>query len=262
MHAKEAAIIIDIDDTLMDTTGRFQEILLEVGSEHNIPQLTTLEAAQIQPGHCWMTCGNVGLNQRLIKQICGDPTDDTTSDSFWGKKFFLEPSYLQYDYVIPGSTIFITRLRNELPVHIVYLSGRMEKYLLDGTIKQLEYHNFPLSKTGDKFSTTIILKPENVNNNMEFKKQVIARLQDKYHIIAAIDDNLRNVNMFREMLSKDAIVIRLNHDVSDSNGMEANIVQITNFSFNVHGKGAAKDRSSNQTQLEKIFQRLKYLASN
>lgn len=167
----------------------------------------------------------------MITEICGDPKGDTESGSLWGRKFFLDEAYLRYDHVIPGSVAFINRIAKEIPVHIVYLSGRKKEYMLKTTEEQLKFHNFPIAANTPATSETI-LKPEDAINNAEFKKQAINGLLKKYKVIFAIDDNVKNVNLFREMLDKDAIVVRINQDVTNFDGMNKNIGQLTNFFFN------------------------------
>lgn len=58
--SKQAAVIIDVDDTLMDTRGRTREILLDLGIKHNIPELATLTLEKTDSS-CHKTCANVGM---------------------------------------------------------------------------------------------------------------------------------------------------------------------------------------------------------
>jgi len=260
--AKPSAVIIDVDDTLMDTRGRTREILLGVGRENNIRELATLELEKTHFS-CHKTCANAGMSdEKLIFKVCGDPKGDTESDSLWGRHFFLNADFLRYDHVMPGSVDFMKKMVNEMPVHVIYLSGRKEKNMLQTTKEQLAFHHFPIAKGEDKFTSEFILKPESAVNNVEFKKQVINNLKTKYNIVFAIDDNLKNVNLFREMLNKNAVVVRLNHDVTDVNGMKNNIQQITNFYFNVKNKDDKKVIEPNDKMIQEMFNQIKALADN
>lgn len=259
--SKQAAVIIDVDDTLMDTRGRTREILLNLGVKNNIPELATLTLEKTDSS-CHKTCANVGMrDNNMITEICGDPKGDTESGSLWGRKFFLDEVYLRYDHVVPGSVAFINRIAKEIPVHIVYLSGRKKEYMLKTTEDQLKFHNFPIAKAGTNVTAEIILKPEDAINNAEFKKQAINGLLKKYKVIFAIDDNVKNVNLFREMLDKDAVVVRVSQDVTNFDGMNKDISQITNFYFNVKNKGDLKTMQANNQDIEKIMSNLKNLAN-
>ena len=257
-QAKPTAVIIDIDDTLMDTRGRTREILLEIGTFYKIPELQTLTLENTDSS-CHKTCSNAGIkNEDTLSKICGNRNGDTESQSLWGKKFFLDGTYLKYDHVVPGAVAFLKRI-SELPVHIIYLSGRKEKYMLKATRKQLNFHHFPTARMGSKFTSEIILKPESANNNIDFKKNEITKLKKKYNIVFAVDDNEKNVNMFRNMLDESAIVVLLNKDLSKSVDFSQNVVTISNFYFNEKTEENLKTRKSNQEEIEKILNHIQEL---
>lgn len=104
----------------------------------------------------------------------------------------MEEFYRNLDQCFPRTEItLLVNALNNFGVKIIFLTARNEKYC-DKTKKQLEeIFTFPIELEMRGIS--------DLREDFEMKKEKALILLDKYEILFAIDDNLKNCDMFEEL---------------------------------------------------------------
>jgi len=259
---KKTAVIFDVDDTLVDTNYRTLDILQKAGRDLKIDQLIELEYPRVD-FFCSVTVKNTGINDAiLLENLCGhfdpDPNKNTLTQSIWGREFYSNPKKLHFDHVMAGAPEFVNRVLEETGAQIIYLTGRNEELLRQGTEEELGYYGFPGFGKSSSKCAKLVMKPKSfLSDDASFKKLIIAKLQQQgILILAAFDDSASNANALRELLPMNVPVIRPNRNVADSSRNKSGIEQITNYYFNawVDPVSGVREVKSNENQLTNIIQ--------
>lgn len=255
------AIIFDLDDTLVDVSYRTHEILREVGA--TIPGLEGLLRLSVSDidFDCGVSVKNAGLDDAAVKAVCRTPSFKASP---WGSRFFENAAYIKYDHVMPGATRFLERLKSELKVELIYLSGRDENATGAATRKQVDYFGFP--------GGVVITQPTPAPSapsvpDDQFKLDRLKALQTQgYNIIAAFDDKFENAEMFRANLEASVPVVRPHKNILDRLNVKTGktladgIEQITDYTVNVSWSGSGpKSFESNSKHLSDILNRARAL---
>lgn len=258
------AVIFDIDDTLVDTNYRTLAILQQIGIEQSIPPLETLEIGNVD-FFCSVTLKNTGVGDPgLTEKICGhfdpDPTKNTMNSSLWGKAFFSDSRMIRFDHVIAGAPQFVESISEKARAKVIYLSGRNQETLKQGTIEELTHYGFPGFRRNTSDCAQLILKPKSFSGDDTAFKTIVAKdLIDRlgYTIVAAFDDQAPNANAFRALLPVSAPVIRPNRNVLDDAKNAPAIDQISSYYYNVQIDPSTKQRSvtPNQDELQDVKER-------
>ena len=168
--------IFDIDSTLLKVQNRilhiFKDFIKQSDIQTRFPQaFSAISKAQNLPNHIYFIEDHIhaldlkGLDDSFYEEIL----------IFW-KKHFFSNDYLKYDIPYPGALDFLTTLKNEHKIKIVYLTGRDEQRMAKGTYQSLLDLGFPL----DGHQAQLILKPEKSMNDALFKKQIILEFDKKH----------------------------------------------------------------------------------
>ena len=257
-------IIFDLDHTLVDTNYRIAAILRDLGRELDLPQLLDLQHHQIESLKERDFAALKGLDSKFVESLIGDHKDGTFQTSLFGKRFCFDASYLPHDGLIPGGPEFVERLALALDADIVYLTGRPRAQFQEGTMTQLAYFNYPGfgRRAHYRQRTDLFLRPVGFSGSVDdFKMGVISELVKKGPIVAIYDDSTRNVNRFRRELPPETVIVRLNHNVSDTEGLAPGIDQISNYLFNTEVDASGHRKVTlNARQLDEQIARAKKCA--
>lgn len=147
-------VLLDLDSTLYEVGPRTYQILREWTDATESREFASVRDAilKAEPWH-------VGYSVRDTLEALEVDTDSPSVipaleilKRFWAKRFFTS-EYLKYDHAYPGAAQF-TRKLHELGAEIVYLTGRDEPGMGDGTREMLTRDGFPW----DTARTHLLLK--------------------------------------------------------------------------------------------------------
>ncbi len=202
-------VVFDLDGTLFDNRFRTLHILQEwlrqnptLAPSLRAP-LSTLHPSDIAydlPG----TFQRVGLSRDL--PAVRDALD--SASRFWKARFFTN-AYQRYDRPLAGAHAFVTALR-EAGATIVYLTGRDEPNMGDGTRAALRAHGFPLDER-----TQLILKDRFETPDAEFKARALPTIRQRGPVLATFDNEPANVVVFNTGF-KGATNVFVDTDYSDN----------------------------------------------
>lgn len=97
---------------------------------------------------------------------------------------FLSPKYVLMDDPIPNSKEVINRIRKNMGLEIIYVTGRPES-MRRITIKWLKLHGYPISE--------LYMKKRKYEKEFNFKKRIFSELKMKFDIVAVIGDTPNDV---------------------------------------------------------------------
>ncbi len=127
-------VVVDIDNTILDSRYRTLEALQRFGRAQNIPELRDLALNDVRidgastVAHLELDAKYLGLGKAV--------------QAAW-MRFFWDPNNLQYDQPIPGVMQWLTRAA-DAGAQVIYLTGRDDR-LRDKTIEKLRLCGAPNS---------------------------------------------------------------------------------------------------------------------
>lgn len=192
---QQTLAVFDLDSTLFDVSPRLERILHDFAelpeTQKKYPETVfALRNAKTERTD-W------GIRQAIIRAGLHRQTTEfhEAVKNYWIASFFTN-HYLQYDVVYPGAADYVRRLSN-LGCDIIYLSGRDQTGMWDGTVEALKKHNFPL----DPDHSQIVLKPVKGSDDAEFKRDWFLGIpQGKFAKIWFFENEPLNVNLIEQHL--------------------------------------------------------------
>lgn len=181
-QSEKAYVLVDIDSTLYEVAPRTAQILLEASRELDL-ELNVREklAGVTSPGYSledtWRLLGwslqDSELN-RVREQL----------HAFWHARFFSN-GYLDYDLPYVGMKQFAWELQ-EAGAEIVYLTGRDEPGMREGTLRCLKRDGFPIE------GTQLRMKSSRQGDDVIHKVGVALSLAQTGTVVASLENEPRN----------------------------------------------------------------------
>jgi hypothetical protein len=166
------AVIFDLDSTLFSVSPRTQAILRQLSREEGFSKrhqavseiLRDVEVLPTDWGiRAVLERSRVQGGMELFKEV----------RNYWRQHFFAN-HFLEHDTIYPSADEYVRHL-HELGAAILYLTGRNEGSMREGTVKMLKKWGFPLFHAED-----LMMKPSDVQTDEGFKAQVLNGLAKKY----------------------------------------------------------------------------------
>jgi len=192
-------ILLDLDSTLYEVGPRNHQILREwKETEGSRPFVSVLEKLslldhRIHNGYSMEdTFALVGLdlNDGEVKKACD------SAKKFWFDRFFTS-EYLKYDHVYLGSPEFAREV-HRLGAEIVYLTGRDEPGMGDGTRNRLIQDGFPFNTE----RTHLILKKAFEIDDLDHKQEAARFIQNHGTLIASFENEPPNLVALYDIFPK------------------------------------------------------------
>jgi hypothetical protein len=188
---KNSWVLLDLDSTLYEVGSRSFQILKEwANSEESSSFRGEREAifemkSEVLGYSVQDTFSNLGLvgSEALI-----------SAKAFWQSRFFTN-HYLQFDCAYPGAAQFAKEL-HALGAHVVYLTGRDEINMGDGTRRNLERDGFPWNVS----RTHLLMKPYFELGDLDYKKVAAKYVERNGELIASFENEPPNVVALSEIL--------------------------------------------------------------
>jgi hypothetical protein len=219
-------VLLDLDSTLYEVGPRTHQILREwLTSSESAPfphvrvELARLEAAHI--GYSLKdTFAAIGLSLESEEITAAWES----AKKFWSSRFF-KSSYLKYDHPYPGAAEF-TREVYDLGAEIVYLTGRDEPGMGDGTRENLIRDGFPWNQE----RTHLLMKPTFEMDDLIHKINAADYIRKHGTLIASFENEPPNVVGLSEIFP-DAMHVFVDTVCSDRPAMPSNgLYRIKGFS--------------------------------
>ena len=187
---RKAQIILDIDDTLIDCRHRKHRVFQDFLREQSLWERYPRECEKLQMLSWESVCYRIDDNLKSAK--IENLEFGQLLLSFWRQHYFTYP-YLLEDRAFPGALRFVEDCR-ALGLQIVYLTGRDTPGMGPGTFAGMKKLGFP-TEGEDIF---FYLKPEAHLDDYEFKKSALEQLTKHGPVIAALENELGNLNAMAE----------------------------------------------------------------
>jgi phosphoglycolate phosphatase-like HAD superfamily hydrolase len=192
MGADRSVVLLDLDSTLYEVGPRTHRIIMEWvdgASSHFTDVASVLKNLKLH---------QVGYSIRDIFQALGIFESEQSAHpdvqaafaelkDFWAKRFFTT-AYLGYDRAYPQAAEFVRDL-HEKGAEIVYLTGRDEPFMGDGTRANLLRDGFPWELP----RTHLLMKPSPTDPDLDHKKNAANYIRNNGELIASFENEPANL---------------------------------------------------------------------
>jgi hypothetical protein len=182
-------VLLDLDSTLYQVEPRSYQIL-----KHWARSSESRAYPEVQGAFRHFQESHVGYSvQDTFQQLGIELSHPEGADSyrsskqFWSDRFF-HNEWLKWDRPYPGAVHYVQVL-HELGAQLVYLTGRDEERMREGTIANLTRDGFPWGHP----SVQLWMKPSRLISDLVFKKTAAERLRSLGVLIASFENEPHNV---------------------------------------------------------------------
>ena len=218
--APPPVVIFDIEGTLLDTRGRVQKILHDYA---------TAELTSVRPkaAERILAIKKEGVRGQLTETLAAagvtEPAIINNAHSFWAERYYSN-DYLDFDTPTVGAAGFVRSLYAR-GARIVYLSARDSERQLVGTVQSLQQHGFPIGV----HRTELIMRPTPQTSIHRFKRETNVYLHKGGTVIAAFDNDPRNINYYSKAFSKALCVLHGPPPSLQAPKLHKGIYRVTDF---------------------------------
>lgn len=183
-ESEQPLVLLDLDSTLYEVAPRSYQILKE-WAQSDESQLYPQVQSLIQK----MTLDQMRYSMRETFSHLGldDSEALASAQQFWMKTFFTN-EYLKYDVPYAGASDF-ARSIHQLGAEIVYLTGRDEPNMGEGTRRNLIRDGFPWEVE----RTHLLMKPYFEMPDLEYKLSTASFIQQRGKLIASFENEPPNL---------------------------------------------------------------------
>lgn len=188
-HAtKKPVLLLDLDSTLYEVAPRTHAIIndwvktTKVANDTLIEKLRALKTNQI--GYSLF---DTFKNARIPLTEKHDLDAFSALKEFWWAKFFTN-EYLHHDRPYENASAFAQKAHGA-GAYIVYLTGREEAPMLEGTVKNLIRDKFPW----DTGRTSLLMRQSATQSDLEHKALACERVRQTGKLIASFENEPQNV---------------------------------------------------------------------
>jgi phosphoserine phosphatase len=195
---KRVAVVFDLDSTLFCVSPRTQAILRQLGNQEEFGTkhaelAETLKEIEVLPTD-W------GIRQALERaKAKGSHELLREIRNYWGQHFFAN-HFLDRDLIYPAANEYVRHLKR-LGAEIIYLTGREDSRMREGTERMLKHWGFPLVSSSD-----LLMKPSEVQTDEGYKVTALKELISRYAYIWFIENEPLIINEVRASLPQIRIV--------------------------------------------------------
>lgn len=182
-------VLLDLDSTLYEVEPRSQVILLEwCSSEESSPfPHVRAKISKLAREHLGYSIKDTFAALGLSIEIEEIRLAWESAKGFWLKRFF-NNAYMNHDRPYPGAAEF-TRELHAMGAEIVYLTGRDEPGMGDGTRANLIRDGFPWDVKG----THLLLKPKFEMDDLIHKRSAAEYIRKNGTLVASFENEPMNL---------------------------------------------------------------------
>jgi phosphoglycolate phosphatase-like HAD superfamily hydrolase len=207
-------VLLDLDSTLYEVAPRSHQILKEwvassESAEFSSVRKTLSALRSEQVGYSLKdTFAAIGLSLEIPEvQKAWE-----SAKKFWAARFFSH-DYLQYDHAYPGAAEFTQKIY-DLGTQIVYLTGRDEPGMGEGTRRKLIQDKFPWNVP----RTTLLMKKHSSLPDLDHKLEAAKYVQTHGTLIASFENEPANLSALYHLIP-DAMHVYVDTVSSDHSAM-------------------------------------------
>ncbi len=182
-------VLLDLDSTLYEVEPRSHQILLEwceSAESRPFPHVRE-KVAKITGEHLGYSIKDTFTALGLSIELREIEMAWESAKDFWLTRFF-NSEYLKYDRAYPGAADFVHEI-HKLGAEIVYLTGRDEPQMGDGTRQNLIRDGFPWEVKG----THLLMKPRFEMDDLIHKKGAADYIRKHGNLIASFENEPLNL---------------------------------------------------------------------
>ncbi len=199
-HARKSrvAVIFDLDSTLFCVSSRTQAILRRLGEDpkfgaRNEALAKILRDIEVLPTD-W------GIRSALERSGAkGEVALFKEVRDYWRSRFFTN-HFLEHDIIYPSANEYVRHLHT-LGAEILYLTGRNNGSMREGTRKMLAKWGFPFFNDSELF-----MRPSDVLSDEGFKAQILQGLVKQYSHIWFFENEPVIIEQVRNLVPQVRVV--------------------------------------------------------
>ncbi len=190
---QDIVCIFDLDSTLYDLTDRKQQIVLSY--------LKIAEKLSKFPNECdrlkhiQVHKNEFGIDEALSRvglTQAQQPAFYEDVYKYW-EFYFFHNDFLRYDVTIDGAVEYVRKV-DALGAQVIYLTGRDEPRMGEGTLASLKASGFPLEKN----SIQICMKPHSKVEDHDFKLDFMNSLEENFKEVWLFENEPVNINLIEK----------------------------------------------------------------
>ncbi|MGZ3721871.1 MAG: HAD family hydrolase [Bdellovibrionales bacterium] len=195
---QKVAVIFDLDSTLFSVSPRTEAILRKLGHQRefaaeHVELSAILRDVEVLPTD-W------GIKSVLERaRAPGDIEVFKKVRNFWRDHFFTN-HFLDRDTIYPSANEYVTHLHS-LGAEILYLTGRNDGSMREGSARMLQHWGFPYF--GDSH---LYMKPSDVQTDEGFKANLLASIAERYDLIWFFENEPLIIDLVRARVPQVRIV--------------------------------------------------------
>lgn len=166
------AVIFDLDSTLFNVGPRTQHILRQLGEDHDF-RTRFAKVAEILR-HIEIQPAEYSVRQVLARRSVESTPELTAAVKAYWSRYFFSNAYLDKDGLYPSANEYVSHL-HALGAHILYLTGREDGRMREGTVKVLRQWGFPSFD-----DSRLLMKATSEELDEHFKVTMLKRLVHEY----------------------------------------------------------------------------------
>ena len=188
-----AAVVFDLDSTLFNVSPRTKWILRELAKDPGFQARFAHEAEVLSRAEVLPT--DWGVREVLVRHALDGSSLEffETVRDYWHTHFFASHSLVQ-DEIYPSANEYVNHLAG-LGAHIMYLTGRSEAAMRQGTLEGLRHWRFPLAAESD-----LMMKPLEVETDEGFKAEVLQKIVPSFERVWLFENEPVIINEVRKRL--------------------------------------------------------------
>lgn len=184
---KRPVVILDIDETILDARPRKLAVLRAYIEEkiHSKPDMALAQdrAADLKPEDLpYDTDGMI-----RVAGLSGRGLEDDYAGYF--RRHFMSSRYLHLDTETPGAREFLLAIKGQ-GAEIVYLTGRIEETMREGTIGRFRDLSLPIDEDG----VSLIMTSDDRERESEYKTRLMAQAIGNGVLAAFFENEPANIN--------------------------------------------------------------------
>jgi hypothetical protein len=218
---KKPMILFDVDDTLIDCRHRKHTIFMDFLKQDWVRDRWPKEADLL--GKLGWRSVHYRVQDNLAFLKIAEKSFADTLTQFWFDHYF-SYSYLIQDIAFPRALEFVMDCQR-LGAHTVYLTARDMPAMGQATFDTLEKLGFPVR--GDDIH--FVLKPVLAWNDHEFKVQALDDIARMGNVIAALENELPNLNAMADRFPEAAMYWRDTLFAPDPPAPHARVETLSHF---------------------------------
>ncbi len=188
-EGRQAVVLLDLDSTLYEVAPRTLHILREAAREleNELPPAVCEALERLTEAQVGYSLADTLLAGGLRVETPEELGILETLRVFWRKRFFSN-AYLPFDRPYPGTAEFVRALHAD-GAHIIYLTGRDEAGMLEGTIANLHRDGFVFGEERSR----LLMKDHPDTDDLHHKVSAARSIQSLGTLVASLENEPRNL---------------------------------------------------------------------